>query len=96
MENFKHKISNTSWDTVYLETNADDAYNYFMQQIEIHSNDCFPGSHSFKKQRQRLQKLWFTDVLLKMLRKKKYKNMFPIPFTFIFLQKSIELFICIH
>uniref|UniRef100_A0A3B3DH72 Reverse transcriptase domain-containing protein n=1 Tax=Oryzias melastigma TaxID=30732 RepID=A0A3B3DH72_ORYME len=86
VEKFKCKISESSWDKVYLESDANVAYNYLWNVISMHFNDCFPAKIIGVKQRKQPSNPWYTSDMLKMLRKKNklYKKyvLSPTPLSF--------------
>lgn len=82
---FENMLANMSWDDIYETNNADLAYKKFMNIVNTSFNHCFPLGSSFKKNSQDLNKPWFTDDLLKLLKKKNklYKKyaLNPTPLT---------------
>lgn len=81
-------LASTSWDDLYEVNHAEYAYQHFIKVISCCFNDCFPIGNSTKKSKD-FKKLWFSNYLLKLLRKKnkmyrKYVSN-PTPVTTVFI-----------
>ena len=69
-ENFRNKLTNYNWDSVYNEEEPGEAYKYFFDASKEIFNNSFPIKKLSRNQAKLYSKPWITKGLLKSIKTK--------------------------